>query len=73
MMTLSLLSVRIFPSCVQVIEVSGTLKIVVVTDKVKIPPAVTLREAVWLPASLTSGGTIEAIMKYITHLVHSLP
>ena len=60
MMTLFSLPVRVFPSCVQVIEVSGMLKIVIITDKVKVPPAVTLREAVCPLANSTSGGTGEA-------------
>ena len=55
MLTLASLPVRMFPSCVQVIEVSGTLKIVMVTDKMKAPP---VREAVWPLATLTRGGTI---------------
>ena len=61
MMTLlSSLPVRMFPSCFQVIEVSGTLKIVIVTDKVNFPPAVTRRGAVCPLASSTRGGTNEA-------------
>ena len=57
MVTLSSLPVRVFPCCVQEMEVRGRLKPEMVTDRLRSSPAETSIEAIWPGASPTVGGS----------------
>ncbi len=57
MVTLSSLPVRVFPCCVQEMEVRGMLKPEMETDRVKLSPASTSGEATCPFPRLTAGGT----------------
>ena len=57
MVTLSSLPVRVFPCCVQEMEVRGRLKPEMMTDRLRSSPAKTSIEAIWPGASPTVGGS----------------